>query len=145
MAEVFFNQGKRMVADSLFRQVCQSWYNHLHRIFKYTTRTHPVPRGVGPGVIEDDEPVVKGLDEIQKSEARTFLTAMFELRRKQRRCPHREMMIVCLTLGILYFLLHNRDEARELGRKAVALGRRDPDSPDSHKAIHFLTVCETYE
>ncbi|KAL8570431.1 hypothetical protein ACOMHN_034466 [Nucella lapillus] len=130
MAEVFFNQGKRMVADSLFRQVCQSWYNHLHRIFKYTTRTHPVPRGVGPGVIEDDEPVVKGLDEIQKSEARTFLTAMFELRRKQRRCPDR------LLFG---------GQARELGRKAVALGRRDPDSPDSHKAIHFLTVCETYE
>ncbi|XP_076472657.1 zinc finger MYND domain-containing protein 12-like isoform X2 [Babylonia areolata] len=143
MANIFFRQGRRLVADSIYRQVTNMWHAYLHRIFMYQTRPAPVPQGVGPGVVIDTEPVVPGLKNLEKLEGLTFLSTIHELRKAQTRCPKREMMLVCLTLGMLQFMLENFNEAKDLGLKAMVLGRQDPHSELSRQAIHFLSICET--
>ncbi|XP_076451715.1 zinc finger MYND domain-containing protein 12-like [Babylonia areolata] len=142
MANVFFRQGKRDVADSLYRQVTDIWHSHLDRIVKSRTRTPATPRGVGPGAIEKEEEEEEGLDEAQEAEAIQVLNSIYDMREHQSNRRSQDLVSVCHALAMLCFLLHDIKKAKEFGRKAVVASENNPDDNFSRNIVEFMKVCE---
>lgn len=142
MANVFFRQGRRDVADSLYRQVTEIWHNHLDRIVKSRTRTPPTPRGVGPGAIEAEVEEEAGLDEAQEAEAIQVLNSICDMREHQPDRKPQDLATVCHALAMLYFVLHDIKKAKEFGRKAVVASDNNPDENFSRNIVEFMKVCE---
>jgi len=142
MANVFFRQGKRDVADSLYRQVTEIWHGHLDRIVKSRTRTPETPKGVGPGAIEKLEEEEEGLDEAQEAEAIQVLNSIYDMREHQPSNRSQDLVSACHTLAMLYFVLRDIKRAKEFGRKAVVASENNPDDEFSRNIVEFMKVCE---
>ncbi|XP_041377508.1 zinc finger MYND domain-containing protein 12-like isoform X2 [Gigantopelta aegis] len=142
MANVFFRQGKMEIADSLYRQVTDIWYNHLQRIVLSRTRTPETPKGVGPGAVETLFEEEDSLDEAQEAEAIQVLNSIYDIRENQSNRKSQDLAIVCHALGMLYFVLQDISRAKEFGRKAVVASDGSPDDNFSRTIIEFMKVCE---
>jgi len=141
MANVFFRQGKRDIADSLYRQVTEIWHCHLNLIVEFRTRTPKTPRGVGPGAIEKDDTEEEGLDEAQEAEAIQVLNSIYDMREHQPNRRSVDLVSVCHALGMLYFILHDLKKAKEFGRKAVVASEGEDDD---RNLVEFMKICERY-
>eukprot|EP00745_Piridium_sociabile_P039368 TRINITY_DN7351_c0_g1_i4.p1 TRINITY_DN7351_c0_g1~~TRINITY_DN7351_c0_g1_i4.p1 ORF type:complete len:364 (+),score=95.56 TRINITY_DN7351_c0_g1_i4:114-1205(+) len=142
MANVFFRQGKREVADSLYRQVTDIWHSHLDRIVKSRIRTPATPRGVGPGAVEKEEVEEEALDEAQEAEAIQVLNSIYDMKEHQSTRLSQDLVSVCHALAMLYFLLQDIKKAKEFGRKAVVASENNPDDNFSRNIVEFMKVCE---
>ncbi|KAK7094179.1 zinc finger MYND domain-containing protein 12-like [Littorina saxatilis] len=142
MANVFFRQGKRDVADSLYRQVTEIWHSHLDRIVRSRTRTPEPPKGVGPGAVEQEVEEEEGLDEAQEAEAIQVLNSICDMREQQPSKRSQDLVSVCHALAMLYFVLHDIKMAKEFGRKAVVASENNLDDDFSRNVVEFMKVCE---
>ncbi|XP_025081021.1 zinc finger MYND domain-containing protein 12-like [Pomacea canaliculata] len=142
MANVFFRQGKRDIADSLYNQVTDIWHTYLDRIVKCRTQTPPTPRGVGPGAVEKLEDKEEGLDEAQEAEAVQVLNSIYDMQEHQPIYQPLGMAKVCYTLAMLYFVLHDIKKAKEFGRKAVVASDNSADDNFSRNIVEFMKICE---
>ncbi|XP_064611450.1 zinc finger MYND domain-containing protein 12-like [Liolophura sinensis] len=142
MANVFFRQGKMDIADSLYRQVTQIWYDYLSKIIQVRTRTPDTPVGVGPVITDSKQEEEDQLDEAQEAEAIQVLNAVFDMREHQPNRKPEDMARIAYSLAMLYYVLYDLDKAKEYGRRAVVVSEGNPDEELSRSIIEFMKICE---
>lgn len=142
MANVFFRQGRMDVADSLYSEVSNIWYNHLLRIVQLRTKTPATQQGIGPLIPEQLEEE-DSLDEAQEAEAIQVLNAIYDMREHQSNRKPQDLALVCHALAMLYFILFDIQKAKEFGRKAVVASEGDPNDNLSRSVVEFMKILET--
>ncbi|ESO90434.1 hypothetical protein LOTGIDRAFT_123333 [Lottia gigantea] len=135
MANVFFRQGKMEIADSLYRQVTDIWYNHLDSIVKCRTKTPETPKGMFYKMF-------CFLDEAQEAEAVQVLNSIYDIREHQPNRKAPDLALICHALAMLYFIFHQVKKAKEFGRKAVVTSDSNPDENFSRKIVEFMKICD---
>lgn len=145
MANVFFRQGKRDIADSLYRQVTEIWVSHLSNVVQIRTRTPNNPLGVGPGAVEKEEEEEERLDESQQAEAIQVLNSIYDMREHQTSHRVQDLVSICYGLAMLYFILGGVKKAKEFGRKAVVASENNPDDTLSRSVVEFMKICENFK
>lgn len=143
MANVFFRQGRMEIADSLYSQVTDIWYNHLLKIVTIRTRTPVASTGIGPLIMDTNEEKEDELDEAQEAEAVQVLNAIYDMREHQQNRKPQDLARICHALSMLYYILLDIPKAKEFGRKAVVASEGDPDDNLSRTVVEFMKILET--
>lgn len=143
MANVFFRQGRMEIADSLYRQVSNIWYNHLQKIVKIRTKTPDTPQGIGPLITESSDEKEDTLDEAQEAEAIQVLNAIYDMQEHQQTRRPQDLATICHALAMLYFILMDIPKAKEFGRKAVVASEGHPDDSLSRTIVEFMKILES--
>lgn len=143
MANVFFRQGRMEIADSLYRQVSNIWYNNLQKIVKIRTKTPDTPQGIGPLITESSDEKEDILDEAQEAEAIQVLNSIYDMQEHQQNRQPQDLATICHALAMLYFILMDIPKAKEFGRKAVVASEGHPDDTLSRTIVEFMKILDS--
>lgn len=139
MANVFFRQNRMDIADSLYEEVTNIWYEHLCHLIGSRLLSPNTPKGPLADLHAQEE---EALDEAQEAEAIQVLNAIYDMRETQPSNKVELMAKVSHALAMLYYLLHDVHKAKEFGRKAVSVSEGVQDEDFSRNIVEFLKVCE---
>ncbi|XP_030078437.1 zinc finger MYND domain-containing protein 12 isoform X2 [Microcaecilia unicolor] len=124
MANVFFHQNKRDIADSLYTEVTNIWHNHLSKLArmqlqpdKESSQTPVVPENAVEGTF----------DEVQKLEGLQILNAILDFREQSSKQDLVKVMKVLDTLTLFHFMCMNFKKAHELGKRVLWINEHFPD------------------
>lgn len=140
MANVFFRQNKMDIADSLYDEVTDIWYEHLSRLVTTRSSTPKTPKGYGPLALAGDGDE-DGLDEAQEAEAIQVLNSIYDNAEQHSQDRPEMAAKVSHGLAMLHFILHDVTKAKEYGRKAI-VAAEGQDEEFSRNVVEFMKVCE---
>nr|XP_002127183.1 zinc finger MYND domain-containing protein 12 [Ciona intestinalis] len=139
MANVFFRQNKMDVADSLYSQVTDNWFDFLKESVQRKIASPAATGLLGPTEkVELDDVVM--LDEAQEAEAMQMLNAVLDIREQSPKQNNLSIAKVCHTLSMLYFLLNDIQKAQELSSKAQDASSRLPTNVETVSVPTFLKL-----
>lgn len=137
MANVFFRQNKMDIADSLYTQVVNIWYDYLSEAAEYKAAIEEETSAFGPLQAQTD--TKNFLDQAQEAEAIQTLSAVLDMRDQSPRRQPAVISRICLTLAMLFYILDDVNKAKEYGRKArMNKDQNDGSSETQHEFLNFL-------
>ncbi|XP_076807443.1 zinc finger MYND domain-containing protein 12-like [Clavelina lepadiformis] len=139
MANVFFRQNKMDVADSLYSQVTDTWFDFLHEAVQRKTSSPSNTNLLGPNS-KEAQTESRPLNEAQESEAVQMLNAILDMREQSPKQSFASISKICHTLSMLYFILDDIPRAQDFGKKAVVASERSPSSTEVMAVTNFLQL-----
>ncbi|XP_058858237.1 zinc finger MYND domain-containing protein 12-like isoform X1 [Acipenser ruthenus] len=131
MANVFFQQSKMDVADSLYTKVTDIWSTRLSRLVQSPSQSPSLPSASSASPDE-------ALDEAQEAEAAQMLNAIFDIREQAQKQDPAALASASCALAMLCYLRKDLDRAQELGRKALSASQWGADPGFTESIVRFL-------
>ncbi|XP_060114827.1 zinc finger MYND domain-containing protein 12 [Heteronotia binoei] len=119
MANVFFCQNRLDVADSLYTEVTEIWYNHFIRLVDHQFQSLLSPAEIN--VLPEEETTGDLLDESQQAEATQMLNAILEMREQASKPQPAKVAKVAFTLAMFHYLILDIPKAQELLKKTLRI------------------------
>ncbi|BFZ22880.1 hypothetical protein BsWGS_25919 [Bradybaena similaris] len=146
MANVFFRQGKRDIADSMYKQVINIWYEYLNHVLTTNIVAQDDESRRKSRVLSSAktlmEEISSGLDEAQEAEAIQILSSIHDIREHQPDRQSKDLAQTCHNLAMLYFLMGDLNKAKEFGRKSIVASDQVKDDKFSKSLVEFMKLCE---
>ncbi|XP_077167228.1 zinc finger MYND domain-containing protein 12 isoform X2 [Paroedura picta] len=119
MADVFFRQNRMDVANSLYTEVTEIWYNHFSRLIDHQFQSLLSPAEIN--VLPEEEIPGDLLDESQQSEATQMLNAILDLREQAPKPQPDKIAKVVFTLAMFHYLIVDIPKAHELIKRTLSI------------------------
>nr|CAB3267962.1 zinc finger MYND domain-containing protein 12 [Phallusia mammillata] len=142
MANVFFRQNKMDVADSLYNQVTDTWFEFLAEAVKKKTAVQSTTGFLGPTTPEEIQDT-RFFDEAQESEAIQMLNAVYDICEQSSKPNFVAISKICHTLSMLYFVLDDMTRAQEFGRRSITANERLPANVETPAVPIFLNLSNS--
>lgn len=119
MGNIFFRQNRMDVADSLYTEVTEIWYNHFSRLIDHQFQSLLSPAEIN--VLPEEETTADLLDESEQGEATQMLNAILDIREQASKPQLDKVVKVVFTLAMFHYLILDMPKAHELVKKTLRL------------------------
>ncbi|XP_054857204.1 zinc finger MYND domain-containing protein 12 [Eublepharis macularius] len=124
MANVFFRQNRMDVADSMYTEVTEIWYNHFKRLIDQQYQSLMSPSEIN--MLPEEETTGDVLDESQQAEATQMLNAILDIREQASKPKVDKIATLVCTLAMFHCLIFDMPKAHELAKKTLHLIKLEP-------------------
>ncbi|KFP82016.1 Zinc finger MYND domain-containing protein 12, partial [Acanthisitta chloris] len=143
MANIFSQQNKLDIANSLYAEVTASWHAWLLGALQARERALRALREASPFTEEEEE---EGIEEemtgAQRAEATRVLQAVLEVMEQAPAPLPGDTAQVLHALAMLHYLGHDLAKAREVGMKAFNLAKQLPQQDPLESIGHLLELID---
>nr|XP_056721343.1 zinc finger MYND domain-containing protein 12 [Euleptes europaea] len=140
MANVFFRQNRMDIADSLYTEVTEMWFNHFIRFIDHQFQSLLSPSEINM-LPEEETTVGDLLDEGQQAEATQMLNTILDIREQASKPQLAKTAKVVFTLAMFHYLILDMPKAHELAKKTLQITKTVPveELEDSlHRLVKLL-------
>ncbi|XP_074017533.1 zinc finger MYND domain-containing protein 12 [Numenius arquata] len=142
MANVFFRQNKRDIANSLYAEVTGIWRAFLLKSVEAQERVLKSRPEMSP-FSGEEEVGEEPLTEAQRAEATRVLSAVLDVRERAPKQQPGETAGVLHALAMLYYLARDLPKAREAGMRALHLVKQLPQRESLETVGRLLTLINS--
>ncbi|XP_063173388.1 zinc finger MYND domain-containing protein 12 [Candoia aspera] len=142
MANVFFRQNRMDIADSLYSEVVNIWYDHFNHLIDIQYQKLITPAEIDL-LSEEEGTEEEILDEKQQGEATQMLNPILELREQSPKPQLEKMAKVFHTLAMFHYLIHDLPKADEFVMKVLQASKHLPGHDLDDSLYHLVKLIKS--